>query len=451
LQNPDIAEIHFGGGAGGGKSWLGCESRLVRAYAYPGYKSFIGRNELTRLMASAFITFQKVCAFHKIPKEDWNLNGKYNYIEFKNGSRIDLLDLAYKPSDPMYERLGSLEYTDGWLEEAGEIPFMAVDILQSRVGRHLNTEFNLPPDTLYTYNPNKGWVYRVYKSWKEGTLPKDVTFIQALYGDNPFTKEIYGKQLSRIKDPAMRARLKEGSFEYDDDPTALMDIDSIVDLFTNTVEKSEEKYMIIDVARHGVDKTVFFLFRGMKLYGVRIYQKQDTAITSQKARDIAREEQIPFSHCLADEDGIGGAVVDNNRGFKGFIANSSPFDNPNTKEPENYSNLKSQCSYLLADRVNKHKMAVDIEPGQFHSEVNGITLEVFKEMLIEELEHIKSKDKDKDTKLKVRTKEEVKEDIGRSPDFSDTAMMRMYFEYPQAITIRGSTINRPVWSGFNRR
>lgn len=442
LNNPDIAEIHFGGGAGGGKTWLGCESRIARAYAFPGYKSFIGRNELSRLMASAYVTFTKVCAFHKIPQEDWSLNGKYNYIEFKNGSRIDLLDLAYKPSDPMYERLGSLEYTDGWVEEAGEVPFMAIDILQSRVGRHMNKEFNLNPDTLYTYNPNKGWVYRVHKQYKEGTLPKDVTFIQSLYKDNPFTVDIYGKQLDRIKDPAMKARLKQGSFDYDSDPSSLIEYDSIIDIFSNSVDDGE-KYMIIDVARHGVDKTVIFLFKGMRIYGVRIYQKQDTSITSQKARDIARDENIPYSHCLADEDGIGGAVVDNNKGFHGFIANSTPLENPLTEEKENYANLKSQCSFTLADKVNKHEFSIDIEEGQFISEVPGITFEVFKEMFIEELEHVKSKDKDKDTKLKVISKEDVKDSIGRSPDFSDTAMMRMYFEYPHKKKSSGVHVHRP--------
>ena len=59
-------------------------------------------------MKSSYITWTKVCAYHKIPRDDWKLNGQYNYIEFLNGSRIDLLDLAYKPTDEMYERLGSL-------------------------------------------------------------------------------------------------------------------------------------------------------------------------------------------------------------------------------------------------------------------------------------------------------------------------------------------------------
>lgn len=452
LENPEIAEIHYGGAAGGGKSWLGCESRLVRAYRYPGYKSFIGRAELTRLMASSYVTWTKVCAFHKIPHSDWKLNGQYHYIEFKNGSRVDLLDLSYKPSDPMYERLGSLEYTDGgWIDEAGEVPFMAVDILKSRGGRHLNTEYNIRPDSLYTYNPNKGWVYRVYKQYKEGSLPKDVVFIQALFKDNPWTSKIYGEQLDRIKDPAMRARLKMGSFEYDNDPTTLIDYDSSLDMFTNSIEtvgEEAEKLMTIDVARHGVDKTVIYLWQGWRLYGVRIYSKQDTAVTSLKARDIAREEAIAYSRCIADEDGIGGAVVDNNKGFRGFIANSSALDNPVTHQPENYSNLKSQCTYHLAERINKHEIAIDIKPDQFRSEVPGLTYEVWKEQLIEELEQIKSKDIDKDTKLKIVSKEDIKDILGRSPDFSDTLMMRSYFDYKISLLINAhvhyAQSNRPM-------
>jgi phage terminase large subunit len=169
------------------------------------------------------------------------------------------------------------------------------------------------------------------------------------------------------------------------------------------------------------------------LYGVRIYQKQDTAVTSLKARDIAREEAIAYSHCLADEDGIGGAVVDNNKGFKGFIANSAALDNPVTHQPENYANLKAQCSYKIAERINTHQIAVDIQPEDFKSEVPGITYQVWKDQLIEELEQIKSKDIDKDTKLRIISKEDMKEVLGRSPDFYDTLMMRAYYDYKQGM------------------
>ena len=90
---------------------------------YPESKWFIGRKELTRLMKSSFETFKKVCSYHKIPANDWKLNGQYNYVEFFNNSKIDLLDLDEKPSDPMFERFGSLEYTGGWIEEAAEMKY----------------------------------------------------------------------------------------------------------------------------------------------------------------------------------------------------------------------------------------------------------------------------------------------------------------------------------------
>ena len=51
-----------------------------------------------------------------------------------------------------------------------------------------------------------------------------------------------------------------------------------------------------------------------------------------------------------------------------------------------------------------------------------------KEELIEEIEQLKSKDADKDGKRKIMGKDEIKENIGRSPDLLDNLVMRMYFE-----------------------
>jgi len=252
----------FGGGAGGGKSWMGCEWLLTNCYFYPLSKWFIGREELSRLKKSTFVTFQKVCRYHSIPRDDWKFNGQDNYIEFKNGSRIDLLDLAYKPSDPLYERYGSSEYSGGWIEEAGEVNFLAFDVLKSRIGRHMNKEDKIPIKMLITCNPKKNWLYKyVYRPWKDGTLEKDFKFIQSLYNDNPYTADDYGEQLASIKDKSTKERLMFGNWEYDDDPSILIEYDAIIDMFTNTTEDSEERFMSVDVARYGQDKTVFMFWK----------------------------------------------------------------------------------------------------------------------------------------------------------------------------------------------
>ena len=51
------------------------------------------------------------------------------------------------------------------------------------------------------------------------------------------------------------------------------------------------------------------------------------------------------------------------------------------------------------------------------------------EQIIQELEQVKQHNMDKDGKKAIIPKDKVKEAIGRSPDFSDALMMRMWFEF----------------------
>lgn len=421
--------MFFGGGAGGGKSWEICESRLVRALRYPGYKSFIGREELKRLMQSTFQTWVKVCKYHKVSESLWKLNGQYNYIEFTNGSRIDLLDLKFLPHDPLYERFGSLEYTDaGAIEEAGEVHFLAYDVLRSRGGRHLNREFNIHASMLVTGNPKKNWTHRVfYQPFKAGSLPKNFAFIQSLYQDNPFTADDYGKQLAQISDRVLRQRLKDGNWDYDEEQGSLTSHDALSDAFSNTIVKDDEKYLVLDVARKGKDNTCSGDWDGLELTHIELVNKQDTSVTIQRTKDRTVANQVPRSHVMADEDGIGGAVVDGMPGIKGFVANSTPL--PTRTEivskltrlttefvpKTNFANLKSQCAFKLAQLLNERKIRFNVPE--------------YREIIIEELTALlKHKDVGTDGKLQIRPKDEVKQELGRSPDVGDMIIMRMWFE-----------------------
>jgi phage terminase large subunit len=416
LSDETTKFVIFGGSAGGGKSWLLCEWLMIRAIQYPNTRWFIARNELTRLMGSTFVTFTKVAKHHNF--SGWKLNGQYHYIEFTNGSRIDLLDVKYQPSDPLYERFGSTEYTGGALEEAGEIDFGAFDVLKSRVGRHMNKEYDIKPKILITCNPKKNWLYQqVYKPFKEGTLNSDFAFIPALYKDNPHTAESYAEQLSSITNKTMKERLMFGNWEYDNDPRSLMTFDAINDIFTNTVSPTKgEKYLTADIARYGNDKTVIMLWEDFLCYDVKTYTKLGIDESAQTIKMLLAEHHIPFSKCIIDEDGIGGGVVDILRGVRGFMANRAPFPNSYTGKPDNYNNLKSQAYFKLADMVNTHKIAMRVGD------------EEVKQTLVEELEVVRSKDEVIEGKLSIESKDVVKELIGRSPDLSDALMLRMFFE-----------------------
>lgn len=443
MYGPLTVEVFFGGGADGGKSWFICESRLVNALRYPGYKSFIGRNELKRLMQSTYVTWQKVCRHHEIPRDEWRLDGQMHVIRFENGSTIDLLDLKFLPSeDPLYERFGSTEYSDGAIEEAGEVHPLAQEVMKSRIGRWMNKEFGINPSLLSTGNPKKNWTYhRYYQPWVKGTLPLDRHFIQALHKDNQYGEVSYGKNLDRITDAVMRARLRDGDWEYEDDPAALIDYPAIGDLFTNTLEDDEEDdedgvvdgnelYMTVDVARYGSDKTVVMMWRGWQVYKILYREKQGIDETEEWVKGLAAENGIPYSHIVIDEDGVGGGVVDHMRGVRGFLANSSPLEAPEDEEEEDkevltnkpqqkraFANLKAQCGYYAANKVNRHEAAVRTKDSQI------------REWLSAELEQIKEDNVDADEKKRsLVPKETVKIILGRSPDFGDAFVMRSLFD-----------------------
>lgn len=399
----------FGGGAGGGKSWLGCEWEAAMCLNFPGVRYFMGREELRSLKDSTVKTFFKMAKHHGI-QDTFRYYEHYSSIRFYNGSEISLLDLKYQPSDPMFERYGSTEYTGGLIEEAGEVHFNAFDTLKSRVGRQLNEQYNIPKKILITCNPKKNWLYHTfYKPWKEGTLEPGYAFIQSLASENDKIDKGYVESLDEIKDPTMKKRLKYGEWEYEDDPLSLVDYDSILNIFTNEYVLPGKKYITADIARFGDDKTIIRVWDGLRV--IERIERSHLKVTesAELIKKIASAHRIPMSQVMVDEDGVGGGVVDILH-CKGFVALHSPLFG------ENFDMLKSQCGYKLASLINENLI---YEPEQSPAR---------KQALVEEIEQLKRKNEGSDKKQAIMPKEKIKDLIGRSPDDLDTYIMRAWFE-----------------------
>ena len=460
MDDPEVTEIGYGGAAGGGKTRLGWYKCIEIAERYPGARIAVGRKELKTLrittLKELFIIFGELGYKDTV---DYKFNAQDNIVKFANCSEIVLLDMAASPQDPEYTRFGSLNLTAAWAEESNESPDKAIQILKTRVGRH--NKFNdeeVKAIWLETFNPNKGRVYReYYQPWTEGTLPSYRRFIRALPGDNPHLPSAYMNNLRRA-DKTTRERLLHGNFEYDDDPLRLMRYDYIHDLLTNNVNKKSPNYIIADIARFGGDKIIFSYFEGLILKGLYVYKLQGLDETTKLLRDMASTFQVPYSHILIDEDGVGGGVVDNMRGAKGFMGNSKPFpavQKPimalTTKEivPANYTNLRSQCYFTLSEHVNRHDLAVQIE--FFETNIPGYSQENAVAELLEELDTVKQVHNSGDSgkKLQIIPKSQMKELLGRSPDIMDTLMMRMYFEFKTHN--EGLRINRNVMNRQERK
>lgn len=420
LNDETTKEVLYGGAAGGGKSWLGCEWLIINCLRYPNTKWFIGREELKRLRSSTFQTLLKVRQHHGIAQDYWRYQGQDNFIEFPNGSRIDLLDLQYKPSDPMYERFGSLEYTGGWIEEGGEINFGAYDVLKTRIGRWYNTEYNLLPKLLVTCNPKRNWMYDEFiLPYRSKTLPQHQAFIEAYVTDNPYIDKEYIVNLKNIKDESKKERLLHGNWDYDNDPTRIYSDDGLDNLRTNEfIQPTGKTYITCDVARFGADKTVIMVWDGFVV--IDIYVADQTGIDEVilTIRQLSNKYNVGRSNVVIDQDGVGGGAVDVLRA-KGFTNNAKAI--VNKFKNENYRNLKSQCYFKSASRVNDF--------GIYLSPI--VANKCYKE-LKEELAAIKQDNPDSDeNRLGIIKKDKIKEAIGRSPDYADCFMMREYFTLAQ--------------------
>lgn len=418
----DSFEALFGGGAGGGKSFGMCYFFLMMSECYPDTVYAIVREELKQLRESTYITMGKVVKYLNFPDKMYNFNGQDNHLTFRNGSRIYLKDGGYKPSDPEYDRWGSTEFTGAWIEEGQQVGIQAKEAIQTRTGRAKNETYNIPAFLIVTGNPGKNWMYtQFYKPAQEGKLPVYRFFYPALVHDNPFIAKSYIKNLQKLPESSTRKqRQYYGNWEFDDDPTALVEYTKIMDMFSLYVGKTGEKFLICDAARDGGDKITAFVFDGLQLIEMKYWSREKTDVSAKKLKKLMMKHGIPASRVLVDVNGVGGGLADQlPDGIVEFINNARALDD------ENYKSLKDQCGYILAQYINAGKIGM-----------MGIDLpEEVKEQIIEEMEWLKSYEDDKGGKARLLPKDKIKEAIGRSPDFLDTFLMRMYFEIKKKTSI----------------
>ena len=412
LKDSITKEILFGGSAGGGKSALGVLWLIEQCQAYPGIRCLMGRSKLKALKETTLNTFFQLSTDLGISNQ-YNFNAQSGIIYWNNGSEILLKDLYAYPSDPNFDSLGSLEISLAFIDEANQVTYKAWQIVKSRIRYKLN-EYNLTPKILGTCNPAKNWTYsQFYLNGKNGTIGSEKIFIQSLPKDNPHLPKSYLESLLSL-DENSKQRLYYGNWEYDNDPSKLMDYDKIQNIFTNDFVEHGDKYISADIARYGSDKMVVCVWSGFRVIDIFSLNKSSIVETADAIKQLANKHKVPLSNIIADEDGVGGGVVDVLR-CKGFINNSKPMEVEN--KVVQYQNLKSQCYYKLAELVQLNQVYIDCKDGVIQDEI------------IKELEQVKRDKIDSDGKLCILSKEKVKELIGRSPDYADALMMRMYFEF----------------------
>lgn len=274
-------------------------------------------------------------------------------------------------------------------------------------------------------NPN---MKRLEKDFKE--KGEEFACFQFTSRDNPFLAK---SEIDAMEDEYKNDRSsyqQEIMAEYVENAGALFNFASLIDVFTNTIDKEDQRFMIIDVADDGTDKTIFSFWEGLEEFGRESFASLKTEGIIQKAREYAAKYRIPFSNICVDAIGVGAGVASSSllQGIVGFKSSYAPIktDVNIVKLPNvgyitdakasfvsGYKNLRSQCIFTLAQHVNDHLIA---------SKVTGDA----KERIIEELSTYQD-DSPGDGKQAATSKPDVKALLGRSPDDSDTWIMRMFF------------------------
>lgn len=408
LIDSTTTEILFGGSVGGGKSYLGCMWVIITCLQYEGVRMLVGRSKLTQLKLTTLKTMFEVLKTLTLKEgEHWTFNGQTNVFTFYNGSEIILKDLFLYPSDPEYDSLGSLELTGAFVDEASQVSFKAFQVIKSRF-RFKIKEYDITPKILLTTNPSQNWLYDYfYKPHQKGELEEYQTFIQSLPTDNPHLPESYIKELQKLPEE-QKKRLYYGDWDYDSSIDQLFSYSTINMCFNNDMENGSY-YITGDIASYGDDRSVLCVWNGLNLISMDILTHQSIPNIVDKIKSLKVDHNVPLKNIIVDADGLGIGVVDLLK-CRGFKNGSRPL------RDGNYNHLKSQCYFLLSEYVGQGK----INFGEMKMDR--------REQLSKELIAHKIKDVDKDGKNQVIPKDQVKKNIGKSPDISDAIMFRMWYE-----------------------
>lgn len=448
LEQQVITELLFGGGAGGGKSWLVCLWMVIQCRKYPGIAIGLGRKEMTNLGKTTAVTLlSEVHPVLGVSAGDFTYRAPGTAspgVTYRNGSSIPFFELAPAPTDPNFDRFGSLSLTHAVIEEGGEVTAKARSVFSSRKNRKLNKEYSITGKTVITCNPSPNFLreefYEPYlalgggpmQQWKFGDVfVHDVkvdafrAFVRSLPTDNPFLSRNYIETLRSLSDMERR-RLLEGDWDFDDDDTKLFKLH----LFKQTgdVDADAEMWAGCDPSRGG-DKTVFTAGQG----NVVTDQMQLTipAEIEDKGTFVA-EHYIEWctSHGVGTEKaavdvvGIGASVFDSciRLGFKvqAFNAGSTKGVRLLNKRGEVieqpgphddgiplFNNLRSQGYYDIAQAAHT---------GMLLFKTN---LPYYDKLKLELGAHHYTT---KDRQLVVESKDKIKAAIGHSPDFADSLL-----------------------------
>lgn len=294
-------------------------------------------------------------------------------------------------------------------------------------------------DELIAQNPDIFSDLMIEQAANPHDLIKSVTFISGSIFDN---QELLTKNPSYLanlmaQDENERARLFDGNWKVKGADDGIFGSMNIINMFDNIYPSNlSKRFITCDAARFGKDFCTIFVWAGWKVIKLIVLTKSDHTEIVTAIEKERRLYGVLKGHVVVDQDGVGGGVVKIG-GYVGFSGNAPVFEDPGTKIKENYQNRKTQFYYRFADRVNSDEVSIAL--SNENVSIDGVISTKIKveskivdvrDLIKQDLRAIRKKDADSDGKKQINEKTDQKRLCGgRSPDFADGMMLRVWWEF----------------------
>lgn len=250
-------------------------------------------------------------------------------------------------------------------------------------------------------------------------------FIEGSYEQNKIFRKKDPRYLGNLSQQGGRQSIKDikGIWGDDEETEAIVTASDYEVMFRNTYQTNGIRTAISDVALKG-DDFVMYAFDGNHLFDAESF----TNVTSDQAKALAQKflqkNGIHESNFLYDATGIG-QFMDSFTKSYAYTGNSSSSDS------RIWLNKRSECAERYATNVKEGRISID--RNLLNKRFGNMTL---REHLESERPTLKRKITT-NGKYQMVTKQEMKQEIGRSPDYTDPMVMHEHFNKSKPKTRKG--------------
>lgn len=249
------------------------------------------------------------------------------------------------------------------------------------------------------------------------------------------------EEIESAKDTLTESEFNKLYMAQGEGDNAIITLDDILNLWTNKGLDGPNR-MIVDIAGTGEDDLIVIIMKGLSLIHYEIHKITDGKDVVDIMKRLSRKFRVSNDNIIFDAVGVGHAATGWFKGAYEFRSNFKPLSTrkvdsgPGKKtEVSSFETLRDECAFKLGEVISKAVMSFDV----------GMPYEVQEDIQMQ-LGQLRSGDSKRGLR-KIIPKSEIKDNIGKSPDWMDVFIMAMV-PYVSKKKPKRKTLRKSIKSGF---